>query len=295
MSKRLTVAIGLALFVGKGLVAQDARTVIAAASKAMGADGLRTLEYSGSGSDFAFGQSYTPGAPWPKFTVKSYTRAIDFERPASLASRVRTQFENPPRGGGLQPIVGEQTQTQTIIGGANTPWAQALEIWVTPHGFLKAAATKPATIGVQTTGGKRYMVVTFTGDNKAQVNGYINDQNLVERVETHIDNPMLGDMSYESVYSDYKDFNGVKFPTHIVQSQGGAPILDLTISDVKPNAAVTIPAPAAPRGASRCGRGGAERADREDCGRRVPDPRCRGDQCRLRVQGLRGRNGGSGQ
>src|SRR4029453_9916292 len=45
---------------------------------------------------------------------------------------------------------------------------------------------------------------------------------------------------FEAVYSDYKDFGGVKFPMHIVQRQGGYPILDLTVSDVKPNAPVTI-------------------------------------------------------
>jgi glyoxylase-like metal-dependent hydrolase (beta-lactamase superfamily II) len=45
------------------------------------------------------------------------------------------------------------------------------------------------------------------------------------------------------VYSDYKDFAGVKFPTKIVQRQGGHPILDLAITDVKPNGAVTIQPP----------------------------------------------------
>jgi len=246
MLKRQIATIGLTILLIHGVTAQDAtRDVVATASKAMGADGLRTLEYSGSGFDFAFGQAYAPGEAWPKFTVKSYTRSIDFERPASLATRVRTQFENPPRGGGLQPINGEQTQTQTIIGSGNTPWAQQLEIWMTPQGFLKAAASRSSTSRAQTISGKRYSVVTFTGDNKAPVSGYINDQNLVERVETRIDSPMLGDMTFEAVYSDYKDFNGVKFPTHIVQRQGGAPILDLTISDVKPNASVTIQPPAA--------------------------------------------------
>ena len=251
MSKRYFAAIGLSIVVGlasPGVSAQDGtRDVLAAAAKAIGADGLRTLEYSGSGFDFAFGQAYAPGEAWPKFNVKSYKRAVDFERPASLASRVRTQFENPPRGGGLQPINGEQTQTQTIVGASDTPWVQQLEIWMTPHGFLKAAASRNATSRTQTTAGKRYTVVTFSGGNKADVNGYINDQHLVERVETRIDSPMLGDMTYESAYSDYKDFTGIKFPTHIIQSQAGSPILDLTISDVKPNVPVTIQ-PAAPAG-----------------------------------------------
>src|SRR5262249_11144518 len=108
------------------------------------------------------------------------------------------------------------------------------------HGFLQAAAKNNATLSSKTVEGKKYTVLTFTGQNKAKVNGYINDQNMVERVETWIDNPMLGDMLFDSTYSNYKDFGGVKFPTRIVQRQGDYPILDLTITDVKPNVAANI-------------------------------------------------------
>jgi glyoxylase-like metal-dependent hydrolase (beta-lactamase superfamily II) len=225
-------------------LAQDANSVIGGASKAMGADKLTTIQYFGSGYDFAMGQAYSPTSPWPKFIVKTYARSIDFRVPASREDRVRLQFENPPRGGGLQPVIGERRQNQTIVVKDNTPWAQQLEIWMTPHGFLKAAAANHAAVKPQTVAGKKYTVVTFTGQNKAAVNGYLNEQNMVERVETRIDNPMLGDMPFTVVYTDYKDFGGVKFPTHIVQNQGGHPVLDLTVTDVKTNvanAALTAP------------------------------------------------------
>jgi hypothetical protein len=229
--------------------AQDAKSVVAGASKAMGVEALKTVEYSGNGFDFAIGQAPNPNLPWPKFIDKTYTRQINFDAPASKMDRIRMQGENPPHGGGQQPVIGEQPQNQTIIVGANTPWVQQLEIWMMPQGFLRAAASRNATAASQTVGGKKMTVVTFMGENKAKVNGYINDQNLVEKVETWIDNAVLGDMLFEAVYSDYKDFGGVKFPTKIVQRQGGHPILDLTITDVKPNAAVTIQPPQ--------GRGGA--------------------------------------
>src|SRR3954453_13539381 len=229
--------------------AQDATAVIAAASQAVGADRLNTVEYSGSGYDFAIGQAYNPSSPWPKFIDKTYTRAIDFSVPASRMDRVRLQGENPPHGGGQQPVRGEQTQNQTVIVNANTPWAQQLEIWMLPHAFLKAAAQHHASVKAQTIGGKRYNVVTFMGLNKASVNGYIGADNLIDRVETTIDNTVLGDIRFEALYSDYKDFGGIKFPTHIVQKQGGYPVLGRTISEVKPNAAVSIQPPQ--------GRGGA--------------------------------------
>src|SRR5947209_2640209 len=102
--------------------AQDAPAVINAASQAIGADRLKTLEYSGSGSDYAIGQAYNPSSPWPKFIDKTYTRAIDFSVPASKMDRIRMQGENPPHGGGLQPVRGEQPQNQTIVVNAGTPW-----------------------------------------------------------------------------------------------------------------------------------------------------------------------------
>jgi glyoxylase-like metal-dependent hydrolase (beta-lactamase superfamily II) len=231
--------------------AQDAKTVIGNASKAMGVDQLKTVQFSATGLDFALGQAPNPSSPWPKFINKSYSRSINFDTPASRVERVRVQGENPPHGGGQQPIVGEQPQNQTIIVNADTPWVQQLEIWMMPHGFLRAAAARNATVEARTIGGKKYQVVTFLGDNKAKVNGYINEQNLVERVETWIDNPFLGDMSFEAIYSDYKDAGGAKFPMHIVQKQGGYPIFDLNVTDVKANAAVNI---------QPAGRGGAAAA-----------------------------------
>ena len=94
--------------------APDAKTVLADASKALGADGLKSVEFSGSGFDYTLGQNPTPSSPWPKFNDKTYARYINFDNPESRMSRIRTQFENPPRGGGQQPIVGEQQQNQGI-------------------------------------------------------------------------------------------------------------------------------------------------------------------------------------
>ena len=120
---------GLGLIVGLVLAAaapsaQDATTVIGGASKALGVDTLKTVQYSATGFDFALGQAPNLSSPWPKFINKSYTRAVDFEKGASKVDRVRVQGENPPHGGGQQPIVGEQPQSQTIVVNASTPWAR---------------------------------------------------------------------------------------------------------------------------------------------------------------------------
>ena len=252
MAKKWMVALSLLTLLACAALswadgAQDPKAVVSNASQALGADNLKTIEYSGSGYDFAIGQAPNPSSPWPKFNDKTYTRVINFDAPASRMQRVRTQAENPPHGGGLQPIIGEQNQTQVIAAGS--PQAAALSddlMMAVPYGFLKfAAAARDTAVRSQTIGGKKYSVVSFTAVNKAPVSGYLNDQNILERVETKIDNTVLGDIPFETTFSDYKDFGGLKFPTHIVQKQGGYPVLDLTISDVKPNAPANIQSAAA--------------------------------------------------
>ena len=68
---------------------QDSKTVLDGVSKAMGE--VKSLQYSGSGAFFSFGQSFTPGEPWPRFGLKSYTRTIDYETPALRDEVVRAE------------------------------------------------------------------------------------------------------------------------------------------------------------------------------------------------------------
>src|SRR5262249_40200488 len=138
--------------------------------------------------------------------------------------RVQDPVDPQRKDDGLTPGA-----SQTIIVNSNTNWAQQLEIWKTPYGFLKAAAANNATVKSQSVGGKEYNVVTFMGQNKAKVNGYINDQNMLERVETWIDNAVTGDTLLDISYTAYKDFAGAKFPTEIVEKQGGYPTMDFTV------------------------------------------------------------------
>jgi glyoxylase-like metal-dependent hydrolase (beta-lactamase superfamily II) len=117
------------------------------------------------------------------------------------------------------------------------------QILLTPHGFIKAAASGNASAKTETIRGAKKTIVTFTAPNKTRFEGVLNEQNLVEQIATRFDNPVLGDTLFEAVFGDYKDFGGVKFPTHILQRSGGYPVLDLTITSVKPNVALSIDVP----------------------------------------------------
>jgi glyoxylase-like metal-dependent hydrolase (beta-lactamase superfamily II) len=86
------------------------------------------------------------------------------------------------------------------------------------------------------------MEVSFqTG--KYMVTGTIDAHNMVTKTETWLPNPVLGDMPVETTFSAYKDFNGVKFPTTIVQKQGGQATLELTVTSVNPNPGLNISVP----------------------------------------------------
>lgn len=255
MSKRLLLSFAVLALVG---CTRNPQAALRDAATTMGAASLKTIQYSGSGSNFALGQSFNPNSPWPRFNVKSYRRVIDYDARSSQEELIRTQAEDPPRGGGQQPILGEQRQVVIVSGdyawnmqGDNPTAAPAaaeerqLQIWLTPHGFLKGALANNATANSQTEAGRNVTVVAFTALGKFRVSGTINDQNLVEKVETRIPNPVLGDMLVETHFSDYQDFDGVKFPATIHQMQGGHPTLELTVNRVQPNvtAALEVPEP----------------------------------------------------
>src|SRR5215510_3261717 len=214
----------------------------------MGAAGVKSIQYSGSGTNFQVGQNFSPDIPWPRFVVKSYTRAVNYESASIRDELLRTQGENPPRGGGGQPVAGEQRQifvasgdfAWNVVGDVVNPTPVALvdrqlQLWTTPQGVVKAAMANKATV--------QGRMISFTAPGRFKVQATLDAQNLVEKIDAVVPNAVLGDMPVEIRYSEYKDFAGVKFPTRIRQSIGGYPALDLTVTDVQPNVAVDVAVP----------------------------------------------------
>jgi len=248
----IKLAVFVALAAGVAL-AQDPNTVIQNAQKTMGE--VQSIRYSATGKMGGFGQSWHPGGPWHSTVITSYTRTIDYASGSSKEELTRTQ-ENPPAQGGEAPFAGEQKQVNLVSGkyswnqpgSAPQPAVAAaderqLQIWLTPHGLLKAAAENHATVKAGKDAGQKVTILTFM-NGKNKVVGDIDSNNMVTQVGTWIANPVLGDMPVEITYSDYKDFGGIKFPTHIVQKQGGQTTLDLTVTNAQanvPDAALQVP------------------------------------------------------
>ena len=230
--------------------AQDGRAALEGVAKAMGAASVKSIQYSGNGVNYFVGQSYSPELPWPRFVVKSYTRAVSYETASIRDELVRTLGENPQRGGGAGALApgGEQRQNfaargdfaWNVVGDAINPAPVALldrqlQLWTTPHGVVKMAMANNATVQGNT--------ISFAVPGRFRVRATVDSQNLVEKIDAVVPNAVLGDMPVEIRYSDYKDFGGVKFPTKIKQTIGAHPALELTVSDVQPNIAVDLAVP----------------------------------------------------
>jgi glyoxylase-like metal-dependent hydrolase (beta-lactamase superfamily II) len=238
--RRFAVLAALAL-VSASASLQDAPAVLNDVARTLGAADLKTVQYTGTGVAYAFAQNYRPDVPYPKFHA-TYSRAIDYERGVSREETVRTQFEDPPRGGGGQPLYREARAA--AVAGESSGWNGAA-VALTPHGFVRAAVAANPTISSRRVGGRDVTIVAFTARNRYRVEGHINAQRLVERIDTWTANPILGDMLIETTFGEYREFGGARFPTRIAQRQGGFPTLEIAVSDVRPNAPVDLQPPAA--------------------------------------------------
>ena len=259
--RTLTLAALLVALLSTNAATQNASSIVGAASKAMGVDTLNSITYSGTARNGAFGQSKAIGDPMGAVNVTritDYSRTINFAPggdAAALVSRATGPTQPPTVPGAPAPMPG--VFNQNITGQqASGNWNQALNIWTTPWGFLKGAAANNATVRQQ--GGQQ--LVSFTPPNLKSpsgqtysVTGYINNQNLVSKVETRVDNAVVGDLLVEFEYSNYQNMNGVQVPARIVQKQAGMPTFDAEIKAATPNpsnltALLTPPPPPAGRG-----------------------------------------------
>ena len=138
---KISAAVLLGTLLTMSAAAQNASSVISASSKAMGVDNLNSITLTGTARNGAFGQSKSIGDPLGPVNVTQitqYTRTINFARPSdqtALVSRATGPTQPPVVPGVPPPMPG--TFNQNITGQqATTNFGQALNIFLTPWGFL---------------------------------------------------------------------------------------------------------------------------------------------------------------
>ena len=261
-------AIAVCLSLAVNANAQDAAAAIAAAKKALG--DVTSITYSGSARDVAFQQcganaadGMCRGTHDPMRPINNYVRVVDLAGPAS---RHTGGTNNPAGGGATTPMPGTFFQQVTPQqADVSQPWAGSLEFYLTPWGFLHGAAANNATATRRRVDGKDYTVLTWSPAVRAAsgksyvINGYVNEQNTIDRVESWLGDNIMGDMHVLATYTGWKDFGGVQAPSKIVQTRGGLPFFEVTVMTARANpsdAASLAPQPAPAGGGAGGGGGG---------------------------------------
>jgi glyoxylase-like metal-dependent hydrolase (beta-lactamase superfamily II) len=164
-----------------------------------------------------------------------------------------------PLGGGGYPLSGQQRNDQFISGelawnvtgttaapGPRFVTDRIHQLWITPHGVLKAAM-RAGTEARLERGDAGQAAIGFEVPGRFTATAYIGDDGLIRRVDSVFADPVLGDTAVVTTYDDYRAFDGVRVPMRVRQSMGGHPVLDLVVKDVQVNPKLELAIPEAAR------------------------------------------------
>ena len=258
---RICAIIGSIPALGAVLVAQsfppgylDPEPIIRAAETAIGTQDLDCVTLSGTAYTGMVGQQRLNGydVDWPRGErLTEYSRIMNWRDASMVETFTRVPGHNPAswkhglgwRGG--TPIQVNSRQTFAVNGlyawhkdgEESSPIAAhpddaerwQLDLWLNPHGFLKAArlpganprATWRWELGEMGRDGatvtpEKVRIVSITVLDKYRVDATINSENLLQRIHTWVPDPVLGDMNYEHEFTNesYVDIgDGIQFPT----------------------------------------------------------------------------------
>ena len=231
----------------------DPRPVLDAAAKAIGVDNLKCVTVAGTGYAGAVGQQWWSdrNVDWPRGEpLANYTRTMNWEtktmkeefdrkpgvNPASWKYGVGWMGGTPPQRQSRQTFMVNGQYGWHLDGPGSAPVAASpddaerwqLDLWVNPHGFLRAArmpGANPVAVwrwelgemgrdGPTTVPEKVTVVSIQMG--KYRIDATINKENMLQRIHTWVPHPVLGDMNYEHEFTNasYVDLgNGMRFPT----------------------------------------------------------------------------------
>ena len=262
VNRRFARAVLLALAVSSATISAqnfapgylDPQPVLKAASDAIGADRVKCVSMTGTGYSGMVGQARMNGydVDWPRGApLANYTRTMNWD-----TRTMKEEFDRPPGKNpaswkyglgwaGGAPL--QKNSRQTFVVNGTQAWYQdgagtapvavpprdaerwQLDMWVTPHGFLKAAAMPGANpkavwrweLGEMgrdgaTTTPEKMTVVSITVMGKYRVDATINKEHMLQRIHTWVPDPVLGDTNYEHEFTNdsYADAGGgVRFPT----------------------------------------------------------------------------------
>ena len=235
----------------------DPAPLLAAVAEEIGEADLTCITYSGTGSSAAVGQTFENAVniDWPRIdSMANYTRTINWEAGTSVETFDRQPGLNPASwkyGLGWQGGTPTQQATrQTHVVNGEYAWhmdgdgpavavppeiaeVYQLDMWLNPHGFLKAARLPGANPVAfwrweqiekgrdgNVVSPEKMHVVAITMLGKYEVDATINAQNQIQRIKTTVNIPALGDFNIEHESTNQASYSNVKWPTNWHSHQG---------------------------------------------------------------------------
>lgn len=298
---RLGVLVALLVLGGRAVATQrpdpgyiDPGPFLQVAAKTIGTDTVKCLTISGASAYSGLvGQQRDASGEWPRGEMTKYTRQINFDTRTMKEEFDRKPGMNPRSwkwgwGGWIDGTPLQQNARQIFMVNGNDAWHYdgpgtepipapelaelwQLELWLNPHGFLKAARM-PGANPVATWRWEldemgrgpdnefrkeRVTVVSITMLGKYRVNATFTSNNVIRRIQTWIADPVHGQLNYEHESTEFRDFGGgITFPTvwhhhagwddnfHTQNYSGGHNAFGGTLDNVQPNVCpdpVTVP------------------------------------------------------
>ena len=230
----------------------DPKPILAAAEATIGLSRIKCVTISGVGYSGMVGQQREAAwnVDWPKGELTNYRRMMNWEtgvmreefdrkpgiNPASWKYGLGWKGGSPVQRNSRQIFVVNGKFGWHLDGEQATPVAAPpddaerwqLDMWLNPHGFLKAAKLPGANpkavwrweLGESgrdgaTTAPEKVIVVSITMLGKYRVDATINRENYLQRIHTWVPDPVFGDMNFEHEFSNdsYMDVgNAVRYP-----------------------------------------------------------------------------------
>ena len=211
----------------------------AGASHLPAIDVVTTMEIFASGTVYNAGQPSTAEYHASLAYIPQAMRVEITRKGAADAHTIQTVRENyawneSEIGGGLIPGKGTATPAMPAVK------ARLLQLWILPYGVVKAAIAAGDKTKISMENGATVLTFPLSGNLVGiTITATLDSKNLVTKVETRPDNPALTNLATETEYSDYADhgevLTDIKSPGHIVEKQGGKPLLDLQVKMVNAN------------------------------------------------------------
>ena len=226
---------------------QRARQVLGFGMRALGGnDAFRSTEDISirfSGRAFEQGQSGSPEAPY-YVRQEEGTRIIDI-RGRRMSFESKTNFRGGDTYWGRQVLNEKSGFTLDLDTGVAYPIALSAVASrarsnqrLFPHLLLQEALSRAATLRWLGDGDEkgREQVITFADAGGNQISLYFdNETHVLTKFESLGDDPIFGDVLRQTLFSDFRDVEGLKLPTKVMFKYAGEIISDVNYRDIKVN------------------------------------------------------------